>query len=582
MFRYMHQILVWAPELKGKIFLATLLKVFETAFMGAPYVFIFLTLNELLAGSSDIKKVMMYTGAMAVCFLCQGICSYLFTRTIWPAANYMVKKLRLMVGEHLRRLSMGYFSKKTTGSLHTLMVDEMLATQMAIYRAFPDFIVAMVFVAVVPVFLWFIDWRLTLVTVAVFPAAVPFYFWHRQVFSKGMRKRSHALSKVNSEIIEYIQGIEVLKAFKQTNRRLGKFNNTLQHFKKINIRLVLAGDVPISLVWMVLDLGLCLILLFAVLFLFNGTLSLTAFLMFPIMGLRLYEPVKLLFPAVALLKLAEPALYKMKALLETAPLPQPDHAHLPESFELRFEKVNFSYENKKVLTDVSFTIPEKTITALVGPSGSGKTTITRLIARFWDVDSGQVKMGGRNIMDMNIDALLSRVSMVFQDVYLFNDTIYQNIAYGSGSATKERVIQAAKTAQCHNFISALPNGYETIVGEGGATISGGEKQRISIARAILKNAPVILLDEATASVDPGNESLIQSAINSLVASKTLIIIAHRLSTITSADQIIVLNEKGRIEEIGNHEALLKNNGLYAKLWQDGSRAGRWRLGSKGA
>lgn len=579
MIRYMRQLLKWAPELKRKFLLAALYKIFETLCMGAPYAFIFLTLDDLLARSLSIRKVVWYTGGMALCFLSQGVFSYLFTRTIWPTANDMVKKLRLMVGEHLRRLSMGYFSEKSTGSLHTLLVDEMLAIQMSIYQAFPDIIVALTFVTIVPIFLLFVDWRLTLVTVAVFPVGVPFYFWVRDVFSKGLSQRSDGLSNVNTEIIEYVQGIEVLKAFKQTDRQFDKFNNTLQHFRETNIRVVLKGDVPMTLARTILDLGLSLILVFATCFLFSGTISLTVFLIFPIIGLRIYEPVKQLFPAVALRKLAEPALYKIKELLETDPLPQPENGHVPGACDVRFENVSFSYEDKKVLTNISFTIPEKTITALVGPSGSGKTTITRLIARFWDVDSGQVKMGGRNIREMKIDDLLSRVSMVFQDVYLFNDTIYQNIAYGSKNAKKEKIIEAAKIARCHDFISALPNDYDTLVGEGGATLSGGERQRISIARAILKDAPVILLDEATASVDPENEFLIQSAINGLVASKTLIIIAHRLSTITSADQIIVLNEKGRIEEIGKHKELLENRGLYARLWRGRVHATKWRIGT---
>ncbi|MBW1926920.1 MAG: ATP-binding cassette domain-containing protein, partial [Deltaproteobacteria bacterium] len=220
---------------------------------------------------------------------------------------------------------------------------------------------------------------------------------------------------------------------------------------------------------------------------------------------------------------------------------------------------------------------EKTITALVGPSGSGKTTITRLIARFWDVDSGEIKVGNYNIKDMKTDLLLSRMSMVFQDVYLFNDTIYQNIAYGSKTATKDQIIEAAKTARCHDFITRLPHGYDTMVGEGGAMLSGGEKQRISIARAILKDAPIILLDEATASVDPENEHLIQDAINALVESKTLIIIAHRLSTITSADQIIVLNSEGKVEELGKHEDLLKAGGLYSRLWESRVQAKSWKV-----
>ena len=579
MIQLIRQLLQWAPELKGKFLLAALYKVIEAIFMGAPYGFIFLTLNDLLSGSLTGKKVVLYTCGMAVFFLLQGIFAFLFTSTIWPTANYMVKKLRLMVGEHLRKLSMGYFSAKTTGSLHTLVVDEMLAIQMAIYRAFPDFIVAFTFVALVPVILLFVDWRMALATVTVFPLVVPLYTWNERHFSKHMKKRSDSLSKVNSEIIQYIQGIEVLKSFKLAGKRFGKLRYMLEQFREINIRLVLQGDIPLTLALILLDLGICFILFFAIYFLFGGTLSLAVFLMFLIMGLRIYEPVKQLFPSLALLKLAEPSVSKIKELLDTEPLPERPLGNEPKSFDIQFSNVSFSYEDEKVLENVSFSIPERTITALVGPSGSGKTTVTRLIARFWDVDSGEVKVGGQNIKDMEIDKLLSKMSMVFQDVYLFNDTIYQNIAYGSRNADKDRIIEAAKTARCHEFISELPNGYDTMVGEGGATLSGGEKQRISIARAILKDAPIILLDEATASVDPENEYLIQSAINAMVASKTLVIIAHRLSTIISADQIIVLNERGRIEEIGSHTELLNNQGLYSRLWQERVQAKKWRIGA---
>ncbi len=579
MIKLIHQLLQWAPELKRKFFLAAVFKVIETMFMGAPYVFIFLTLNDLLAGSLSTKKVIFYTSGMAFCFLFQGIFSYLFSRTIWPAANYMVKKLRILIGEHLRKLSMGYFSEKTTGSLNTLVADEMVSIQSVIYRAFPDFIVAVTFATIAPLFLLFIDWRLTLVTMAVIPAAASFYLWQKDVLARGLRKRSDSLAVVNSEVIEYVQGMEVLKAFRQTGKQFTKFNDTLKKFRDLSIRVTMKAELPITLTNVTIDLGLGLILLFATFFLLSGTVTLTVFLIFLIMGLRIYEPIKLLIPSTAFLKLAEPAIHKIKDILDTKPLPQPENGPVANAFDVQFADVTFSYDKTPVIRNVSFTIPEKTITALVGPSGSGKTTITRLIARFWDVDSGEVRVGGHNIKDMRIDALLSQVSMVFQDVYLFNDTIYQNIAYGSKTATRENVIEAAKTARCHDFISNLPHGYDTMVGEGGATLSGGEKQRISIARAILKNAPIILLDEATASVDPENEYLIQSAINSLVESKTLIIIAHRLSTITSADQIIVLNSEGKVEEMGKHEELLKRpGGLYSSLWKSRLQAKKWRIG----
>jgi ATP-binding cassette subfamily B protein len=581
MIKLIRQLLQWAPELKRKFFIAAVFKVIETMFMGAPYGFIFLTLNDLLTGSLSTKKVIFYTSGMAFCFLFQGIFFYLFARTVWPMANYMVKKLRILIGEHLRKLSMGYFSEKTTGSLNTLVADEMPLIQVIIFQAFPDFILAVTFATLTPLFLLFIDWRLTLVTMAVIPAAAPFYLWQKNVLARGLRKRSNSLAVVNSEVIEYVQGIEVLKAFKQTGKQFKKFNEILKKFRDLNIGITLKAEVPVTLTKVMLDLGLCLILLFATSFLLSGTITLTVFLIFLIMGLRIYEPIKLLLPSSGFLKLAEPAIYKIKDILDTKPLLQPENGAVPKAFDVQFMDVTFSYDKTPVIKNVNFTIPEKTITALVGPSGSGKTTITRLVARFWDVDSGEVRVGGYNIKDMVIDTLLSRVSMVFQDVYLFNDTIYQNIAYGSKTANREKVIEAARTAQCHDFISKLTNGYDTMVGEGGATLSGGEKQRISIARAIMKDAPIILLDEATASVDPENEYLIQGAINALVESKTLIIIAHRLSTIKSADQIIVLNGQGRIEETGRHEGLLENKGLYARLWQSRVQAKKWRIGEDG-
>ena len=577
MVKLMHQLLQWAPELKGKFFLAAVFKVIETMFMGAPYVFILLTLNDLLAGSLSTKRVVFYTSGMAFCFLFQGIFFYLFARTVWPTANYMVKKLRILIGEHLRKLSMGYFSEKTTGSLNTLMADEMQSIQMIIYQAFPDFIVAVTFATLTPLFLLFIDWRLTLVTMAVIPAAAPFYLWQKNVLARGLRKRSDSLAVVNSEVIEYVQGMEVLKAFKQTGKQFKKFNEILKKFRDLNIRVTMKGELPMTLTQVVIDLGMCLILLFATFFLLGGTTSLTVFLIFLIMGLRIYEPIKLLIPSTGLLKMAEPAIYKIKDILDTKPLPQPGNGQIPKVFGVQFANVTFSYNKTPVLKNIDFTIPEKTITALVGPSGSGKTTITKLIARFWDVDSGEVRVGGHDIRDMKIDDLLSQVSMVFQDVYLFNDTIYQNIAYGSKTATREKIIDAAKMAQCHDFIAGLPHGYDTMVGEGGATLSGGEKQRVSIARAILKDAPIILLDEATASIDPENEHRIQDAINALVESKTLVIIAHRLSTIKSADQIIVLNSEGKVEEVGKHTELLKAGRLYRRLWESRQQARSWKV-----
>ena len=251
----------------------------------------------------------------------------------------------------------------------------------------------------------------------------------------------------------------------------------------------------------------------------------------------------------------------------------------PDNWDIEFRNVNFGYDSRRVLNDVSFRIPEKTSTAIVGPSDSGKTTICSLIARFYDPDSGSVTLGGHDLREFTCDSLLSNISMVFQNVYLFNDTIRANICFGKPDATEDEMIEAAKKARCHDFITSLPNGYDTVVGEGGGTLSGGEKQRISIARAILKDAPIIILDDATASIDPENEHLIQHAISELTKGKTVITIAHRLATVRNADRILVVND-GRIAESGTHEELIERNGIYKRFTDIREKAEGWRISSK--
>jgi ATP-binding cassette subfamily B protein len=272
------------------------------------------------------------------------------------------------------------------------------------------------------------------------------------------------------------------------------------------------------------------------------------------------------------------SLKRLFDLLETPPLPEPAQPRQLDHFDIEFQDVSFRYDAAEVLKNVSFQAPERSITALVGPSGSGKSTITNLVARFWDVNGGAVKIGGIDVRELSPDYLLSQVSMVFQNVYLFNDTIENNLLFGKPTATHAEVVAAAELARCHDFIMALPQGYQTVIGEGGASLSGGEKQRLSIARAILKDAPIVLLDEATASLDPENEQLIQQAFNALVERKTLLIIAHRLSTIQNADQIIVM-ESGRVVEQGRHAELVGQGGLYARFWEERQKARSWKIGS---
>lgn len=581
MFKLVFQIMRWIPEMRKQLILAGLFKFLESVFMGLPYGFVFLTLNETLTGALTHEKIIYYSLGIAICFLFQFAFSYLFYGAVWPAANTVAKELRLKVGAHMRSLPLGYYSKEGTGKLHTLVVDEVQSVQRALFITFPEFIVAGTFIFIAPFFFVAVDWRLTLAMVSIFPVAAPVYYWGQKVFGECMVEHSDFLAKVNAQIIEYVQGIEVLKAFTQVDGRLGKIAGIIKDFRTHSIRTVAKGDAPLSAGRVLLDVGICVVLLVSTRLLFSGTADLLSAIMFLVWSLRVYEPVKRLIPGMIALKMAEPGMRKIDALFNSEPLSEPKNPQSPSGADVVFDNVTFTYDTEEstepALTNVSFTVPEGTMTALVGPSGSGKTTITRLISRFWDVDSGSVKVGGVDVRDMQIDTLLSRLSMVFQDVYLFNDTIYNNIAFGTQTPSPKAVMAAAKTAQCHEFISDLPDGYKTMVGEGGSSLSGGEKQRVSIARAMIKDAPVLLLDEATASVDPGNEYLIQDALNALIGSKTLVVIAHRLSTIVAADQIVVLNDKGRVEEVGDHATLLAKNGLYARLWHDRSRSRQWRI-----
>ena len=326
----------------------------------------------------------------------------------------------------------------------------------------------------------------------------------------------------------------------------------------------------------ILSCGIGLVILVGVVLLTRGELTPYYYIAFLILTLTVYEPVLTLFTFIADFSRTRRSGERIKALFDEKPLPEPTVSQTPQGTDIVFDHVSFGYGKTEVLHDISLQFPARSVTALVGPSGSGKSTITRLAARFWDVNSGAVRLGGVDVRDMKSDEVLSRISVVFQDVYLFHDTVEGNIRMGKPDATKEEIIKAAKAAACHDFIMALPDGYQTVVGEGGSTLSGGEKQRISIARALLKDAPIVLLDEATASLDPENEVLIQQAISALVAEKTVIVIAHRLQSIMSADNIVVLDE-GQVAEQGTHEELLKRNGIYARLWAEQSQAASWGL-----
>jgi ATP-binding cassette subfamily B protein len=471
---------------------------------------------------------------------------------------------------------MGFFSEKQAGDLNKVINEDVQMIHALPHHIYPQIVSAIALPTFITLFLLFLDWRMALATILVIPVALVVLFKSQPLLKRLAKQVAGAASEANSRIIEYIQGIGVIKAFGRTGERFEKFESAVADYKKTNVNLVkkvVPPDIGFSAI---LGSGLAIILLAGSYLFLGGELSLKIFLLFLILGLQIYEPIQNIFLYVTEMRVMDASMDRIMGVLDGKPLPEPDDDPELSRFDIEFKNVWFKYEDPDVLKGVSFAIPQNTITALVGPSGAGKTTVANLIARFWDVDSGEILIGGCNIRDLKTDRLLSYISMVFQDVYLFNDSIINNIKFGNKGATKEEVIAAAKAAQCHEFIDKLPDGYNTIIGEGGATLSGGEKQRIAIARAILKDTPIVILDEATAYVDPENEILIQKGINSLVKSKTLIIIAHRLSTITSADQILVI-EGGKVVEQGKHAELVSKGGLYAQFWGKRQKARGWKV-----
>jgi ATP-binding cassette subfamily B protein len=400
------------------------------------------------------------------------------------------------------------------------------------------------------------------------------------VFARIWRAQMLARTAANSRMVEYIQGIGVIRAFNLSGSRMGHFEQTMGEYRDASIRTITAVSPTMVIFMMTIEIGLAAILLFGSFFYLQGSLSVETFLLFMFLGISFYRPLMNLNDMLGYNRIVRNSVRNINEFLKTPLLPEPSQGTRPQGFNIDFENVTFGYEDKTILDGVSFHIPERSLVALVGPSGSGKTTITNLIARFWDVNGGAVKVGGVDVRAMSTDTLLANITMVFQDVYLFNDTILNNIRFGNPNATDEQVFTAARAARCHEFITELSEGYLTMVGESGSTLSGGQKQRVSIARAILKDAPVVLLDEATASIDPENEQLIQQAFNALAANKTLIVIAHRLNTVQSADKIIVLDE-GHVVQEGKHGELIAQEGMYRRFWEERQKARSWKLGRAG-
>ena len=531
--------------------------------------------KDVALDTNALWKIVLMLGIQAICYLFVRMKSYVMS--CCGMAEGM-KKARMGIGEHLRKLSLGFFNQRDAGELSTVLLRDFTTIENLANSFAPQVAITIVRLMMSFVFLAIFDIRMALALFITIPCTLPFALISYKRMSVSGLELMGAQQDAASGILEYVEGIQALKAFNVAGEKFEKLKNAFDNQRESAVHIETKSAAPIATVGkMVLNLGIAITMILGGVLTIKLELSPFYYIAFLVMALNIYEPVSILFFFIADFARTNRANERITEIYEEKPLDEHLEGNVhPKDNTITFSNVTFGYGETAVLKNISLKFPEKTITALVGPSGSGKSTVTKLIGRFWDVDSGEITLGGVSVKDMPTEKLLGKISVVFQDVYLFHDTIEQNIKMGKEDATREEVIEAAKKASCHEFIMSLPDGYDTMVGEGGSTLSGGEKQRISIARALLKDAPIVLLDEATASLDPENEVLIQSAISELVFDKTVIIVAHRLQSIMNADQIVVLDD-GNVRETGTHTELLEKDGMYAHLWQEQSRAGNWSI-----
>lgn len=578
MLKIIRRVLRLSGNLSKRIWGSFICGFLESMFGLLPIAAVFLVLIELQNGQPITGQTWgIVIGLIAGGLILRMIFKYLVYRLQSTAGFEFVARERIALGDRLRNVPMGFFHDNSVGDITATVTTDLNFLENYSMHILDKVTTGVLSMIVMAACILAFDWRIGLIFVAGILLSFPIYS-HMQKKGKALSaKRQKIQSEAVAATLEYVQGISVVKSFNMCDKNLSDIEDAYEKNADASYGVERVFT-PLNMTYsMVFRISACMIMLCAGILAVGGDLSFANLAVILIASFTIFNPIEVMGQMTTMIRTMDAALDRVERIKQAKKIDENGRDIPLDSFDIGFEHVSFAYENgNPILKDVSFSIPQGSMTAIVGPSGGGKTTITRLIARFWDVQEGSITIGGHDVKEFTCDSLLKNMSMVFQNVYLFHDTIENNIKFGCPDATHEQVVEAAKKACCHDFISALPQGYDTVIGEGGSTLSGGEKQRISIARAMLKDAPIILLDEATASVDPENEVHLQQAISALVKNKTLIVIAHRLSTIRDADQILVV-DNGKIVEKGVHAELIQQKGIYQKFWNIRQKARNWKL-----
>lgn len=562
---------------RKKFYRSVVLGVLEALCSSMKIAAAYFAIKAVLEGDFSFGAFALVIGLMLISTIGKTIITR-FSQMLQTEGGYDTCAMkRIEIAEHLRYLPMGYFNDTSLGHITSVTTNTLEQMADIATRAVMMILQGSLTTVVIATGMLIFDWRIGLIGLC----GISVFLFVNQFTNKSVAKVANEKLAADRDIVgvvlEYIQGISEIRNYHLVEKNNARLDKAIERKTKNDIRAELAAIPAVGVQMLVCKLTGVAICGASLYFYFDGSMAIHNTIIMLLCSYMIFEMLDMAGIYTALLRIIGKGVDLAEEILNIPQMDIDGEEIHPDNLDMHMEHVSFAYENRKIIDDVTLDIKEKTTTAIVGPSGGGKTTITALLSRFWDVDEGKVTLGGRDVRDYSFDSLMENFSFVFQRVYLFQDTIANNIRFGQPDAPMEKVIEAAKKACCHDFIMALPDGYETIVGEGGASLSGGEKQRIAIARAMMKDAPIIILDEATANVDPENEKELTNAIENLTSEKTIIMIAHRLKTVRHADQILVV-DKGRIVQKGKHEDLMNEEGIYRRFIADREQAVSWKIG----